>query len=153
MIHYVKGDATRPKGDGHRLILHVCNDVGGWGPKDYSFADALTRNLSPIPEQEYRRALPKLGEVQLVMIFTKLWVGNMVAQHGYKRPGNLVPLRYEALERCLETVASHYKDTKFTVHMPRIGAGLSGGDWHTIEGLIENTLCKAGLDVSVYDLP
>lgn len=27
---YVKGDATRPAGEGPRLIIHCCNDIGVW---------------------------------------------------------------------------------------------------------------------------
>ncbi|MFJ9320094.1 macro domain-containing protein [Streptomyces globisporus] len=27
----VRGDATAPQGKGVKLILHVCNDLGGWG--------------------------------------------------------------------------------------------------------------------------
>jgi hypothetical protein len=29
--YYVIGDATAPQGDGPRVIVHVCNDVGKWG--------------------------------------------------------------------------------------------------------------------------
>ncbi len=30
-IRYVTGDATRPVGDGDKIIVHVCNDIGGLG--------------------------------------------------------------------------------------------------------------------------
>jgi O-acetyl-ADP-ribose deacetylase (regulator of RNase III) len=30
-ITYVVGDATKPIGAGPRIIVHVCNDRGGWG--------------------------------------------------------------------------------------------------------------------------
>jgi O-acetyl-ADP-ribose deacetylase (regulator of RNase III) len=30
-IEYVQGDATRPQGPGNKIIVHICNDVGGWG--------------------------------------------------------------------------------------------------------------------------
>lgn len=30
-IQYIKGDATSPKGTDNKIIVHVCNDVGGWG--------------------------------------------------------------------------------------------------------------------------
>jgi O-acetyl-ADP-ribose deacetylase (regulator of RNase III) len=29
MIKYTKGDATRPVGAGNKIIVHVCNDIGG----------------------------------------------------------------------------------------------------------------------------
>ena len=30
-IQYRTGDATRPEGDGPKIIAHICNDVGAWG--------------------------------------------------------------------------------------------------------------------------
>jgi len=38
------------------------------------------------------------------------------------------------------------------VHMPRIGCGLAGGEWSTIEAIIERTLIPAGVAVVVCDL-
>jgi hypothetical protein len=35
--------------------------------------------------------------------------------------------------------------------MPRIGCGLAGGTWDKIEPLIRETLCAAGVPVTVYD--
>ena len=38
--------------------------------------------------------------------------------------------------------------------MPRIGAGLAGGQWDTIEEIINRILVVEGnIDVTVYDLP
>ena len=39
-INYVIGDATQPIGDGAKIIVHVCNDIGGWGR---GFVLALTK--------------------------------------------------------------------------------------------------------------
>ena len=32
-IKYVKGDATEPIGEGNKLIVHICNNVGKWGKR------------------------------------------------------------------------------------------------------------------------
>ena len=40
-----------------------------------------------------------------------------------------------------------------SVHMPRIGCGLAGGNWDQIEPLLEEHLAMAGFDVRMYDLP
>jgi hypothetical protein len=37
--------------------------------------------------------------------------------------------------------------------MPRIGAGEAGGDWRIISEIIDETLCKQNIPVTVYDLP
>ncbi len=155
MIRYVKGDATAPQRQGGvHVIVHVCNDTGGWGA---GFSGALSARW-PEPEQEYRAqfgvdgAMLRLGETQLVDIGDKLWVANCVAQHGYRRPGNLRPLRDAALESCLALVAKLFAKEGAVVHMPRIGCGLAGGTWEEVEPIINRTLVVSGMSVMVYDL-
>jgi hypothetical protein len=76
----------------------------------------------------------------------------MVAQHGYVSPGNPVAIRYDALAQCLSTLAGRLAEG-MTIHMPRIGCGLAGGNWDQVEPLLDNHLARAGFDVWVYDLP
>ncbi len=49
-INYVVGDATQPIGEGPKIIVHVCNDVGAWG---CGFVLALSERW-PVTEQRYR---------------------------------------------------------------------------------------------------
>ena len=51
-IQYVKGDATTPQGDGHKIIVHVCNDLGKWGK---GFVLAISKRWKE-PEATYRAA-------------------------------------------------------------------------------------------------
>jgi len=46
-IVYLKGDATQPQAKGVKIIVHCCNDLGGWGK---GFVLAL-RKRWPEPEQ------------------------------------------------------------------------------------------------------
>ena len=39
-----------------------------------------------------------------------------------------------------------------SIHMPRMGARLAGGQWELIAEIIESELCNYGLQVTVYDL-
>jgi hypothetical protein len=50
-------------------------------------------------------------------------------------------------------VAKFAKQQGATVHMPRIGAGLAGGDWGKISRIIEDELAGKGVEVTVYTLP
>lgn len=156
-IKYLKGDATRPVGEGTKVIVHVCNDQGGWGPQGRSFASALSKRWTG-PEQTYRASsdISKLGDIQMIWVEEGTAVVNMVAQSGYRRPGNLVPLSYEKLEECLISLGHTLKQmaqAEISVHMPRLGCGLGGADWHTVEYLIDKTLVAEGFAVTVYDLP
>ena len=89
-----------------------------------------------------------------------LFVANMVAQKGVKSLFNRRPIRYGALETCLDRLArfANWEDRltgqkTIPVHMPRIGCGLAGGKWELVEPLVAGTLCRQGIDVYVYDLP
>lgn len=153
-ITYLKGDATCPQAKGPKIICHVCNDVGGWGK---GFVLAISRRW-PEPEAEYRAwyAAGKdggfgLGEVQLVQVDRYIWVANMVAQRGLKRGNSGPPIRYEAVAACLGKLADRAIELSASVHMPRIGCGLAGGEWSKVEPLIEEQLCSRGVAVTVYD--
>lgn len=151
VIKYVKGDATQPQGEGPKFIAHICNNDGGWGA---GFTGALSRRWKE-PELHYRTLyIRNLGDTWFVTVDEKagLTVANMIAQKGYRRPGNLIPLGYAALEECLFRLAQAARTSKASVHMPRIGSGLGGGDWNVIEKIIEKTLIAGGVSVTVYEL-
>ncbi|WP_410646209.1 macro domain-containing protein [Amycolatopsis sp. cmx-4-54] len=152
-LEYVTGDATRPGAPGNKVIGHVCNDRGGWGR---GFVLAVSRRW-PQPEHHYRQWSRtsgfELGAVQLVQVETDTWVANLVAQHGYRTRENPVPLRYEALDTCLATLADHVVELDATVHLPRIGTGLAGGSWDKIATLLDRQLTAREISTTIYDLP
>ncbi len=157
MLKYVVGDATLPKGDGTKIIAHICNDQGGWGA---GFVVAVSSRW-PEPEAAYREwyrdedefGVFALGEVQLVNVIDDVYVANMIGQTGYGRDLSVPPIRYEAVATALSTLADIAIDMEASVHMPRIGAGLAGGKWERIEPIIEKSLSDRGISVTVYDLP
>jgi hypothetical protein len=163
-IHYVTGDATQPIGDGPKVIAHVCNDVGAWGAGFVLALSARDRR----PEAQYRRHVTGADDSSLLGYTyfgpfdpsgqegenTGVDVANMVAQRGFKTVLNDVPLDYKALRVCLDGVGFYAAEKGATVHMPRIGCGLGGGKWETVEEAILAILVDVyGLDVYVYDLP
>ncbi len=134
MLTLEAGDATDPTGiAGSVIIAHVVNDVGAWGK---GFVVALAKR-HPQARSAYRREWKRhmLGQVQLVPIGDDLSVANMFAQHGIGRGQRR--LRYPALRRCLENLASSAKILDATVLMPQIGCGLAGGDWEVVRALIK----------------
>lgn len=144
-IHYVTGDATEPIGEGKKIIAHICNDQGGWGA---GFVLALSKKWEE-PEKHYREAFAK----QVVKTATpNIDVVNMVAQHGYKTKDNPLPLSYGTLQVCLSKLRYIATYLHATVHMPRIGCGLAGGDWEKVTQIIKDELCARDIPVFVYDL-
>lgn len=155
-IKYQIGDATRSVGSDPKIIVHVCNDVGGWGK---GFVVAVSRRW-PQPERRYRAwhrgEEPQpfaLGQVQFVEVEKDIWVANLVGQTGMGVRDGVPPVRYEAIREALRVVAAKAKELSASVHMPRIGCGLAGGKWEEVERIIDNELITAGIAVTVYDLP
>ncbi|MER5416214.1 macro domain-containing protein [Streptomyces virginiae] len=153
-LKIIAGDATNPQAKGPKVIAHICNDLGGWGK---GFVLAVSRRW-PEPEREYRRWHREragndfaLGAVQFVHVRADIWVANMVAQRGMRTGSGGPPIRYEALERCLNSVAEHALAHNASVHMPRIGCGLAGGKWERIEPVIGKTLGARDVATTVYD--
>lgn len=160
MIQYVEGDATQPEGDGPKVIVHCCNDIGAWGA---GFVVALSRRWE-MPERSYRAWASgdpafglwpfDLGAVQFVTVQRKpkLVVANLIGQRDVRpdkagRP----PIRYPAIGKGMLSVAAFAREIGATIHMPRMGAGLAGGDWDAIATIVD--LACPDLSVTVYDLP
>lgn len=160
MITYLHGDATSPQAAGPKIIAHVCNDAGRWGK---GFVLAISARW-PLPEARYRRwykirnagdgelqsSSPgaivtttgdfRLGEAQLVQVLPDTYVVNMIGQAGTRTGSKGPPIRYPAVEAALGKVAVFAGSLGASVHMPRIGCGLAGGEWSRIEPLIEAQL-------------
>lgn len=168
MIHYLKGDATVPQAKGPKLIVHICNTLGGWGA---GFVLAISKRWAG-PERWYREwhRVKKwsvmttkltgdkimlmtgdfaLGAAQIIQVSPDTYVVNMIAQQGMKTGSNGPPIRYDALEKCLGHVNGYADSFKASVHMPRIGCSLGGGRWERVEPLLQSAL--SGREVYVYD--
>lgn len=151
-LNYIKGDVTQPAGAGPKVICHVVNDQGGWGA---GVVLAISRRW-PEPEVHYRKwaAGPDfvLGMIQPVRVASGLWVMNMLAQRGYWNGNPATPaMCYETLRTCLNKTALWTRGRGASIHCPRFGAGLAGGNWNVIEQIIKDELVGAGLSVTVYD--
>ena len=76
-IEYVIGDATDPQGDGKKLIVHVCNNVGAWGA---GFVMALSKKWKA-PEKVYRAQKEYiLGTVRMVEVEKDVFVCNLICE-------------------------------------------------------------------------
>jgi O-acetyl-ADP-ribose deacetylase (regulator of RNase III) len=155
-ITYISGDATAPIGGGHKIIAHICNDIGGWGK---GFVVAISRRW-PEPDSDYRRWYEErdqndfgLGAIRVVAVAGDLAVANMIGQRDIRRRGGSPPIRYDAVRTCLGALRESAQSLAATIHMPRIGCGLAGGDWREIEPIIHDELSKYDIAVTVYDFP
>lgn len=159
MIKYIKGDATAPIGDGVKIIVHVCNNIGAWGA---GFVLALSKKWSE-PERRYKQmnkvfngidldTIPYvLGDYEIVRVDVDISVANIIGQEGVGvKPNQPPPIRYYAVHHALKDIATHAKLLNGSIHMPRIGCGLAGGDWTIMEAVIKSAV-PDDVPVIVYD--
>lgn len=161
MIKYVKGDATRPEGEGNKLVIHIVNDVGRFGS---GFALAVLKRYPKVREAyisgfdldvlEHTSGKNdlKLGDVQFVKVADDLWFANMVGQHGVIGPTNPMPIQYDAVRECLRKVCEFATANSMKIFAPKFGSGLAGGKWIVIEKLIQDELTSKNLDITIYEL-
>jgi O-acetyl-ADP-ribose deacetylase (regulator of RNase III) len=155
LLHFVRGDATDPRGTGPKVLAHVVTDSALiWGGGGFA---AAVRRTWPAAQNAFRewsaddRKL-SLGTVHLATVRDDLTIASMVAQHGYG-PSRRPRLRYAALRQALAEVGELARRLGASVHMPRIGCGEAGGWWDAVEELVRASLTSRGVPVIVYDLP
>lgn len=76
---------------------------------------------------------------------TPLVVVNAYTQFDYRSSGPKVD--YDAVRSCFRWIKQQYSGKR--IGLPKIGAGLAGGDWERIAGIIEDEL--AGEDVTLVE--
>lgn len=151
----VRGDATRPRGKGNKIIAFVVNDkTPRWGA---GFALEIKKKWPNVQEafvaaMELHPAEFRLGRIFTVEVDHDVMAVMLIAQHGYG-PSRLPRIRYAALQECLTSLAKLAKAKLASIHMPRIGSGQAGGNWSIISEMIGEVVSRRGVLVTIYDLP
>lgn len=80
-----------------------------------------------------------LGEIVPVATLDGKIIVNAITQEGFGRDGNRY-VDYDAIERCFATINDRVDAWEVSeIAMPRVGAGLGGGNWDIISEIIERT--------------
>ena len=148
-LKYVKGNIF---GGVEPIIAHGCNIVGGYAS---GIAGQIAR-LYPEARVQYMRKFNtemgwKLGDVQFVVIHDELVIANMATQPTYGSQG--IHVDYDAVKSCFEVLLNYAEENKLEVAIPKIGAGLGGGHWPTIEKIIVDKLKSKEVSITCYELP
>jgi O-acetyl-ADP-ribose deacetylase (regulator of RNase III) len=151
-MKFITGSALDSDIQGNKVICHIVNSVGLWGS---GFVVALSKKWKE-PEQQYRDWFKfknsfELGNVGFVQVTPDTIVANMIAQHETIRT-NQIPIRYDAVEECLNKVAERALETNSSILMPRIGCGLAQGKWSEIEKIVKKTIDDKGIHCYVFTL-
>ena len=163
MINYVDGDLIKfAKEARFDVIVHGCNCMStmksGIAPQmvkafgcDRFEMELWGRDINKLGNIDHQTfvlgknaiwsleyADNKLNEPELIVV-------NAYTQYKYGRnhkDGDVAPFDYEAFTMCMKKINHIFKGKH--IGMPKIGAGLAGGDWNKIEKIIETELlfCK-----------
>lgn len=149
MIKTIKGDLLNATED---AIGHGCNCRKTMGS---GVAKAIRDKWPMVYEadKEYNDfdGRNRIGSFSTVRVDGKQ-VYNIYTQVDYL-PRNVDHFQYEGFRIGLAKVLKDMKNHNLkTLALPKIGAGLAGGDWTKIEQIIKEVSDAAGLDVTVYEI-
>lgn len=150
MIYKIEGDVTKAdltQGD-TVIIAHVCNNRGGWGAgvsgaigKAFPAAEIYYHGFMTGVDLFEVNSSHLLGTNLVVPIKDNIIVVNMIAQDGYASLKNPVAINMDALDICLkslyELAVTISEENAVSIHLPKIGSGLGGGNWVDILEYIE----------------
>ena len=141
-ITYIKGDLFKTE---HTHILHGCNAQGVMR----SGVAAIVRRDYPEAYEDYLRIYREeglfLGFIHPCKSKDKIII-NAITQHLFGKNGKRF-VSYDAVAECMNKVNIMNIQS---VAMPKIGAGLGGGDWNVIEQIIISEV--KNIPVYVYEL-
>lgn len=136
-IEYLQGDLFQ-LAEEHKIkyIAHGCNCQGVMG----AGVALQIRNKFPSVYREYQLYCEHnkgslLGMIEVVPVFeVDIAIINCFTQDLYGRESFLV--KYGAILECMKRINSHVPEGSKVI-MPKIGAGLGGGNWEIISKIIE----------------
>ena len=127
---YQKGDLLSVESG---IIAHGCNCQGVMGSGVAKLIKDKYPSAYRIYKYQEQTSGLKLSAVQLVMVDDSLYVANLMTQQFYGRDGKRY-VSYDAIDECLDNLLA--RSGKMQVNIPRIGAGLGGGEWEVISEII-----------------
>ena len=148
MVNYIDGDLIKLAKQGNfDVIAHGCNCKSTMGagiaPQmakafgcDKFWMERLGITITKLGNIDYQHVI--IGEKELTVV-------NAYTQYNYGRnhsDGDAIPFSYEAFTLCMKKMNNIFKGKH--IGLPKIGAGLAGGDWSLIEKIINKELkdCK-----------
>ncbi len=147
-IIYKKGNLINAT---ESIIAHGCNNCGVMG----SGVARQIRNIFPDSYHHYKlyykTSLLNLGTVIYCHEGSKI-ILHCITQNGFGKDGKKY-VSYDAIKKCMRQINFDHNFNGRPVKalaLPKIGAGLGGGDWNIISKIIEEELIT--IQPVVYEL-
>lgn len=154
--------------DKKNIILHVCNDSGGWGS---GFVLAINNNCGDMPRNSYREwynkgyyskpNIPfKLGQIQVAKtdkdnVFVINMIGQSTPRGEFFRIGrdgiSFPPFRPDSFRECMYRVVQLCQGKNVNIVCPLMGCGLGGSTRDVVFEIVEDVI-KDYINLTVWEL-
>lgn len=150
MINYKNGDVLLAlENDEIDVVAHGCNCQGGFGS---GMAGQIARRW-PHVRQAYldlhNSGGTILGFFQPVAISESKFIINCGTQQAYL-PRGVNHADYNAIDDIMDSLKLYTTNKLTRIGIPKIGAGLAGGDWSEIEKIISKYFSDRDITVYIY---
>lgn len=145
-MKYVKGNLIEMGKNGEfDVIVHGVNCCCRMGS---GIAKSIREAFPTAYQLDLQTAIAdrnKLGTCQSVQV-DGLTIVNAYTQFDYIGPKPRVD--YDAVRSCMKQIKKEFSGTR--IGLPKIGAGLAGGDWDTIETIINEELENEDVKIVIF---
>jgi O-acetyl-ADP-ribose deacetylase (regulator of RNase III) len=152
----IEGNLITLAKQGHfDVITHGCNCncVMGAGIAPQMVKE-FGVNQYDLESSAYKGDINKLGQIEWFVERPGpiKFVVNSYTQYNYgknHKDGDIKPIDYEALTLCMRKINKVFSGLH--IGLPKIGAGLAGGDWEKIKEIIKSELKDCKITVVIYN--
>lgn len=152
MYTIIHGDILTPVSPNTQHGTVVCHQVNCQGVMGAGLAKQVKTRFPSVFDAYLEKCMAAnsssdlLGSVQFCSVLNDVGyiVANIFGQNMYGRTGCYTD--YGALKNTLETIAKVFPND--TIRIPyKMGCGLAGGDWETVENIIQTTLRNQTVEI------
>lgn len=144
MIEYIKGDVLN---SGEAVVIHGCNCFNTMGSGVARQVLEEYREAAIVDAETVPGDVSKMGTYTTAVGKNGTRIINAYTQYHYSR--QKVNVDCVALECVMMLICNDFPDQKVFA-MPKIGAGLAGGDWNIIEEILIRVSNKWNRTFRVY---
>ena len=146
-MEYIKGDLIEMVKDGvFDVIVHGCNCYNCFGA---GIAKQIKKEFPEAYEADKKTkngAIEKLGDYTYAVAKNGVVIINAYTQYRYGT--DKMHVNYIAVRNCMKKIVRDFNKNGMVLYvgLPKIGAGLAGGNWDVIENIIKEELDPKKMD-------
>lgn len=156
MLKYKVGDLIKAAVDGEvNVIAHCANCFNTMKSGIAPQIVKMFPEAGEVDNETLKGDKGKLGSATACYDeFHNVTVVNLYGQYHYGREKGKVYVDYNALRESFGVMKNFMSQTTRypRIGLPKLAAGLSGGDWNIIQQIIKDELTAYGYDVTIYVL-